>query len=130
MTSENVSQVRPLHRRRGLIGWMIAGVVILALLAFVVAPILIFAFFVHSVVVTGPYYGFPFFFPLGFFLFLIVAFVAFRLIFWGWGWGWRGGYGRGGWGYGNAKEILRRRYARGEITKEQFDQMKKDLDES
>lgn len=104
---------------------------ILALLAFVVVPILFLAFFVHALVWTGPYFAYPFFFfPLGFFVFLIVAFVVFRLIFWGWGWGWRGGYGHGGWGYGNAKEILRRRYARGEITKEQFDQMRKDLDGS
>ena len=80
---------------------------------------------------TGPYYVGPFFFfPFGFLIIILVAFFALRLVFWGWGWGWRGGYGRGGWGYGNAKEILSRRYARGEITKEQFDQMKKDLDES
>jgi uncharacterized membrane protein len=46
-------------------------------------------------------------------------------------WGWRRGYYHGSrWGYGgDAKETLKLRYARGEIAKEQFDQMKKDLDE-
>lgn len=49
----------------------------------------------------------------------------------GWGWGWRGGYSRGYWRgqgyYGGATEILRQRYAKGEITKDQFDQMMRDL---
>jgi len=81
----------------------------------------------------GIYPPFFFFFPFGFVFFLIFIFFIARLIFWGTWWGWRG---RGGWGYrgryyywGDAKEILRQRYARGEITKEQFDQMNRDLDE-
>jgi hypothetical protein len=45
----------------------------------------------------------------------------------GWGWGWWGGPGL--WGDDSAVGIIRERYARGEITKEQFDQMMRDLEE-
>jgi putative membrane protein len=78
------------------------------------------------------YYGYPFFgwifFPFGFIFFFIFVFFIFRLAFWGWGgWGWRRGYYR--YGYGEPREIIRQRYARGEITKEQFDQMMRDLEQ-
>ncbi|MDG6902652.1 MAG: SHOCT domain-containing protein [Nitrososphaerota archaeon] len=55
-------------------------------------------------------------------------FFIFRVAFWGWGggWGWRRRYW---YGYGDAREILRQRYARGEITKEQFEQMSRDLEQ-
>ncbi|TLZ46107.1 MAG: SHOCT domain-containing protein [Methanobacteriota archaeon] len=74
---------------------------------------------------TGFGFGFPFFgFGFGWFFFLL-----FFLFFWGfrwWGWGW---YGRPYWRYrDDAHEILRARYARGEITKDQFDQMMRDLE--
>ena len=74
------------------------------------------------------------FFP--FFGFGWVFFLLFFLFFWGmrwwggWGWGW---YSRGGryWRYGDdAHAILRTRYARGEITKDQFDQMMRDLEQN
>ena len=77
------------------------------------------------------YYGFPgygwwFFFPFGIFFIFIVLFFVSRLVFWPMGWGWRRRYW---YRYGDANEILRQRYARGEITKEQFDQMKRDLEQ-
>jgi putative membrane protein len=76
-----------------------------------------------------PYYPYPYFawgfFPFGFIFFLIFIFFIFRVAFWGWG----GGWGRGYYRYGDAREILRQRYARGEITKDQFDQMMRDLDQ-
>ncbi|MDG6970440.1 MAG: SHOCT domain-containing protein [Nitrososphaerota archaeon] len=52
------------------------------------------------------------------------------MIFWGFGgWGWRRRYWHSApYGYGDAQEILRQRYARGEITKDQFDQMMKDIE--
>lgn len=80
-----------------------------------------------------PYYGYPFygwwfFFPFGFFFIFFIIFLVSRVIFWPWGWGWggrRGYYSR----YGDAHEILRQRYARGEITKEQYDQMMRDIEQ-
>ena len=81
------------------------------------------------------YNGYPmgdwFFWPFGILIFFVFIFLITRFIFWGWwGWGWRRRYGYGsGYGYGDAHEILRQRYARGEISKEQFDQMTRDLEQ-
>jgi putative membrane protein len=64
--------------------------------------------------------------PFGWFFFIPLVFVAFfvlRFFFWGW---WGGGRG---WYYGedSAMQVLRERFARGEITQAQFEQMRKDL---
>src|SRR2546428_943449 len=71
-----------------------------------------------------PYFFFPF--PL-FFIFGIFAFfwIVRWLVFpWRWGWGYRGRY----WRYQDESYyIIRERYAKGEITKEQFEQMMRDL---
>jgi uncharacterized membrane protein len=67
-----------------------------------------------------------FWFPFPFFPVVFLSFFGLRWFFWG-GWGWRRGwYGRY---YDPALETLRERFARGEITKEQFDSMVKDLEE-
>ncbi len=63
---------------------------------------------------------------------LFFVFWIFRWVFWGggWGWGWGWGYrGRYWRRYDRAVAILRERYAKGEITKEQFDQMMRDLEQ-
>jgi putative membrane protein len=70
-------------------------------------------------------------FPFGFFFALFFIFAAFWIVRWLF-FPWRGGYYRrywaGGWGYGDrAYYIIRERYARGEISKEQYDQMMRDL---
>jgi len=69
-------------------------------------------------------------YPLGFawiwipFAFFFLFFVL-RWFFWPGGWG----YPRGYWLSVDAYSILRERFARGEITKEQFEQMSRDLQE-
>ena len=81
----------------------------------------------------GGWMGFPmlFMFPIGIVNLIVIVYVIYRGV--GWGGGCCGGhYGHYG-HYGSeeeketAMEILRRRYAKGEITKEQFEQMKRDI---
>jgi putative membrane protein len=85
-------------------------------------------------VVYFPFFPFGFGWVWGLFGIFFVFWI-FRWIFWGWGGGWGWGWGWG-WGYrgrywrryDQAVAILRERYAKGEITKEQFDQMMRDLE--
>ncbi|MBI3022688.1 MAG: SHOCT domain-containing protein [Thaumarchaeota archaeon] len=68
---------------------------------------------------------FPFFgFIWGFFGIFILFFIL-KWLFWPWGWGYHRGYWRGD----SARQILRERYAKGEITKEQFEQAIRDLEQ-
>jgi putative membrane protein len=107
--------------RGGFRPWPIFAIalVLVAFLAIAIAS----SFFWHPAVVTGSYPFFPFFWIWPFFAILFVFFAA-RWFFWGWGWGRRSGY----WQHSSAVAILEERYARGEITKEQFDQVKRDLE--
>ena len=118
------------HARRGSpLGWAILAVVLVAIISFF--TVLAIRGYPNATMMT--YNGYPafggwFFFPFGFIFFFIIVFLVFRFLFWGlWGWGsW--GRRRYWYGYGDAREILRQRYAKGEITKEQFDQMTRDLE--
>ena len=75
------------------------------------------------------YYS-PYFYPFGWlwgFFGLFLVFGLIRFLVWPSRWG---GYGRRSWyRYDDANRILRERYAKGEITKEQLDQMTRDLDQ-
>lgn len=62
-------------------------------------------------------------FPLGFFLLFVLIFGGLRWTVWGYG----GGYRWRDLGGVSAVEILRRRFARGEISAEQFRQMSREL---
>jgi hypothetical protein len=116
--------------RGGLVGWAI--VVLLG--AFLLVPLAIWG--VLALMGHAPAWEFApvgfFFFPFGFLFFLLFLFLLFRLAWWGAGWGGgRWGYWRpyghwGGWP-GGAEEIARQRYARGEITREQYTQILNDL---
>jgi putative membrane protein len=86
---------------------------------------------------TGGYYGMPMGWGIGLMIipmiigFIFVVFLvmmALRFIF-GAPMGHHMGDGMGRMGYSSAEEILRQRYARGEVTKEQYDQMLRDLRE-
>ncbi|MDE1853523.1 MAG: SHOCT domain-containing protein [Thaumarchaeota archaeon] len=116
---------RHLHSRSAF-AWVVVALVAVAVIA-LIAAIAMRAYPVSGTMMG--YYGYPFygfwFFPFGFVFFFIFIFFIARVMFWGGGWGWRRGY----YHYGDSREILRQRYARGEITKDQFDQMMRDLEQ-
>jgi putative membrane protein len=127
MTSEMYGQGgRPAHR------WVPFAILALAVLFIAALGLWFFASNVSPPVYTN---GMPFFwwFPFGWFFFIPVFFIfffAFRWFFWGgWGWWGRGWYYRGYYD-DPALATLRERYARGEITKEQYEQMRRDLEAS
>lgn len=103
--------------RYGLVGmFLLAGaVIVLSFVAALYAP-------------TGgerPWFFGPFWLPFGFLFFLFFLFFIFRWVFRPWRWGW----GHPFWGDSyDAMEILRRRYARGEVSREEFERMTRDLE--
>ena len=106
---------RPMRR---LVVWGLVGLFVLVGISIALS----WLFF--SVRPVGTFYPF---FPFGWFgglflFFLILVWVA-RWIFWPWRYAW----GPHGHRPDAAFQILRERYARGEITKEQYDQMARDL---
>ena len=115
------------NRPRHFVAWGI-----FALIAVIITTIAVSAFFyaTRPMPVPGTYYPFYFFpFPLFFIFGFFAFFWIVRWLFFPWRWGYGGwGYRRRYWHYGDeAYNILRERYARGEITKEQFEQMARDL---
>ncbi len=104
--------------------WVMLGLVMLVVLLFAIP----FIFYVTQPTQRFPYPFYrPFFFPFGLFFGIFVLFIifgVFRWVFWPWGWGYRRRY----WRYRDESYyILRERYAKGEITKEQYEQMMQDL---
>ena len=108
------------RRMRRLMTWGFATLLVLVGAA-VVTSLVLFATRAPST--EGPRF---FFFPFGWFgaIFLFFAFFwVLKWFFWPWRW-----HGRPYWRYRDgAYYILRERYARGEISKEQYDQMMRDL---
>jgi putative membrane protein len=103
--------------------WVAIVVMILALVLVALS-----AFFFVARQMSGVYrpFYYPFFFPFGLFFWIFIIFSvlwALRLVFSPWG------YRRRNWRYRDESyHILRERYAKGEITKEQFEQMMQDLE--
>ena len=120
MTTMNGSYAHPARR------WLLVPILVAA--GFLATGVIAWFYDGPS---TGAYSPAPwpfFWFPFGFLFFIPIFFVGFffvRWIFWGgwgWGWGWNRGY------YGDpALQTLRDRFARGEITREQYEQMRRDL---
>jgi putative membrane protein len=115
--------MRTWNHPRHLLGWVFIGFLVLFAVSIAASLAL------YAIRGTGATFGFFPFFPFGFGW----IFFLFFLFFWGFrwwgggGWGW---YGRPYWRYGDdAHAILRTRYARGEITREQFEQMMRDLEQ-
>ena len=107
------------------------GLGFLLVFAAFVGAMIYFRFTTPPMVNGMAHYGW--WFPFGgiwLFLGFLLFFGVLRRAFWGpWWWG---GYRRGRWGWDGRREdvayhILRERYARGEITKEQYDAMMRDL---
>lgn len=100
---------------------------LLALVILIAVPIAVSALFFILRPVSRVYFPFyyPFFFPFGWIFAFFIIFWVLRMLFWPWGWRRRRDRG-----YRDEFHILRVRYARGEITKDQFDQMTHDLEEA
>ncbi len=109
------------HARR------LIGFGILALVAIFVIAMVVFMFVVApNVAPMGYYPRFPFGFGwIGAFFLIFLLFGVMRWFFVPWGWAYRRAYWRGD----EVHSILRERYARGELTREQFEQMKGDLEQ-
>jgi putative membrane protein len=114
-----------MDRRRSVIGTVIAILIVIVLVIVIVSLLWNWPNGTFQEPGRFPYWFF------GLFLFLIFFGLIVRLIFWAllgpryrwryWDYGRYGGYG------GSAEEILDQRYAKGEITREQYLQMKDDL---
>jgi uncharacterized membrane protein len=105
------------NRTRQIGTWIFLTLVIMVVTSFVVLSAL------HEV--AYPFGYFPFFF-FGWWIFIpVFFFVAFFLLLRCWGWG---NWWRSGWYYDSAMEIVSQRFARGEITKDQYVQMRKELE--
>lgn len=113
------------------VDWIRLG--FLLVFAVLVAAMIYARFTMPAYANGGAHFGWGF--PFRGLWFLLAALLFFGLVrraFWG-PWWWRGGFGRGAYGCGwggradDAYHILRERYARGEITKDQYDAMMRDL---
>ncbi len=106
--------------------WILAPVV--ALVAIVTFAVVGFLAYGTAGAVSWPWWGFFPWFPfVGIGIFFGLLFLVFVLRGFGRPWNWNGGWSRGTGDDSGA--ILRERYARGEITREQFGEMRRELDE-
>ena len=115
---------------------------IIAIIAVVIAVAVILMAVFASLSSTNPYYGYGgnsgyyggmmggyggvsmlFMIPIGLIVLLVIGYVIWRAV----GWGSCGNGGHTGHYSSDAMEIVRQRYARGEISKEQYEQMTKDI---
>lgn len=105
--------------------WLIVGIAILAIVGVAIASTIYFGLVLGHAVFFVPRF-FPFF-GFGFIIFGIIAVGLFLGLIFRPMKG-RGYYGRRWYYYDSAMDSLRQRYARGEITRDQFEQMAGDLE--
>ncbi len=104
--------------------WLwILGAVFFGVFLIVLGASFFSGFFVGTA--TFPFYRPFFFWPFGWLFGFFFLFFVLRFLFWPWGWG----YHRRYWDYDRAYYILRERYARGELSKEQYEAMLRDLEQ-
>jgi len=110
------------ERRRGKVFVYIGLAVMLVLIG---VAVLLGALYGNPGAIYYPYpFGFSFYWFWPMFGLFFAAWAIASVVFWPW----RGRYmSRGRWG-DTSYRILRERYAKGEITKEQFDRMMSDLE--
>lgn len=111
------------NRIRRIVGWAIIG-----LIAVIGVSIVVSSFYFAPRPLGAFFY--PFFFPFhfGWLGGIFLIFMIFWIVGWFF-WPWRRGYYSSYRSqHGNAESILKERYAKGEITKEQFEQMMHDLE--
>ncbi len=113
----------PRRRRRAFL-YVAIGIAVAAVVG------VIFLFYLYGAFGPSPIGGHPYFGLFGGFLVLFiliwVAFFVLRIAFWS-SRSYGGGNRRPGWGPDPAVMAARQRYARGEISREQFDQIMTDL---
>jgi len=109
--------------------FLIFGIIVLAVIGITIVSTIFFGFALgHSLFFAPrffPFFGFPFL-GFGFLIFGLLIFGFFRFLFYPYRR--RGFYGNRWYGYDSAMDSLRQRYARGEITRDQFEQMAGDLE--
>ncbi len=113
--------------------WLIALIVVIIVIAVIVSFVLWYFSSNYYGYYGNPYgyggmmggfggLGMLFFMPIGVIIVVLIIYALYRGLSWG------GHYDHIAMDEReNAVEILRRRYAKGEITKEQFEQMKRDI---
>jgi putative membrane protein len=116
------------NRIRRIIGWGIIGLVVVIGLSIALS-------FYYSALLRPGSFDYPFFFPrfqFGWLGAIFLIFIVFLIARWFLFWPWRGRREGGYYSYPyeqrpNAASIVKERYAKGEITREQFEQMMRDL---